>query len=195
MSLRFETVPAPHGGLHVLARDAHGTASYATVFRAWSRAGRAGAAWGATLGQVPMKAFALELPRLTVERVDEPFQCMVISDPALDRHSPDPSPFRKSIPDDVGEVATISSLGGDAVLVVPVPADELQPYAHLAAFCRSAPESVQGALWAAVADAAMSLLSERPVWLSTSGHGVHWLHVRLDERPKYYQYAPYRDEA
>jgi hypothetical protein len=35
-------------------------------------------------------------------------------------------------------------------------------------------------------------LSARPLWLSTSGLGVAWLHVRLDSRPKYYSYAPYR---
>jgi len=29
-------------------------------------------------------------------------------------------------------------------------------------------------------------------WLSTSGLGIAWLHVRLDERPKYYTHAPYR---
>jgi hypothetical protein len=31
-----------------------------------------------------------------------------------------------------------------------------------------------------------------PEWLSTAGAGVSWLHVRLDDRPKYYGYAPYR---
>jgi len=31
-----------------------------------------------------------------------------------------------------------------------------------------------------------------PTWLSTAGGGVAWLHVRLDTRPKYYRYNPYR---
>jgi len=35
-------------------------------------------------------------------------------------------------------------------------------------------------------------LSSRPVWLSTAGGGVSWLHVRLDDRPKYYHHAAYR---
>jgi hypothetical protein len=35
-------------------------------------------------------------------------------------------------------------------------------------------------------------LSASPVWLSTSGLGVYWLHVRLDTHPKYYQYQPYK---
>ena len=32
-----------------------------------------------------------------------------------------------------------------------------------------------------------------PVWVSTAGAGVSWLHVRLDDRPKYYGYQPYRN--
>ena len=38
----------------------------------------------------------------------------------------------------------------------------------------------------------LSRTSELPVWVSTNGDGVAWLHVRIDERPKYYAYAPYR---
>jgi hypothetical protein len=36
-------------------------------------------------------------------------------------------------------------------------------------------------------------LGKAPVWLGTAGAGVSWLHVRLDDRPKYYGHAPYRD--
>ena len=35
-------------------------------------------------------------------------------------------------------------------------------------------------------------LGTAPVWLSTAGAGVSWLHVRLGDRPKYYGHAPYR---
>ena len=38
-------------------------------------------------------------------------------------------------------------------------------------------------------------LGAKPVWLSTAGAGVSWLHVRLDDRPKYYGYAPFREGA
>jgi hypothetical protein len=36
-------------------------------------------------------------------------------------------------------------------------------------------------------------VSTTPVWLSTAGAGVAWLHVRLDDRPKYYSHRPYTD--
>ena len=35
-------------------------------------------------------------------------------------------------------------------------------------------------------------ISDRAVWLSTAGAGVPALHMRLDDRPKYYHYDPYR---
>jgi hypothetical protein len=35
-------------------------------------------------------------------------------------------------------------------------------------------------------------LDDRPLWVSTSGLGVSWLHLRFDRRPKYYTHAPYR---
>jgi hypothetical protein len=38
-------------------------------------------------------------------------------------------------------------------------------------------------------------LGEQPLWLSTAGTGIFWLHVRLDSRPKYYTYQPYREST
>ena len=48
------------------------------------------------------------------------------------------------------------------------------------------------AVGAEVKSILLSGTSEDPVWVSTNGDGVAWLHVRIDERPKYYAYAPYR---
>ena len=58
---------------------------------------------------------------------------------------------------------------------------------------RHAPAAQVHELWRAVGAAMQARLSPRPTWLSTAGMGVAWLHVRLDERPKYYGYALYRD--
>jgi hypothetical protein len=74
-------------------------------------------------------------------------------------------------------------------------------YSHLAAFCRGAsPAQVQAVLRMAVTAYAQRLSdnnnkknspSSSPVWFSTSGLGVAWLHFRLDSRPKYYTYRPF----
>jgi hypothetical protein len=35
----------------------------------------------------------------------------------------------------------------------------------------------------------------RPLWLSTAGGGVDWVHMRLDDQPKYYRHLPWRDRV
>ena len=59
-------------------------------------------------------------------------------------------------------------------------------------FVRNAPSSHADEFWQSVGTAMLLRLSERPVWLSTSGLGIYYLHMRLDSRPKYYTHAPYR---
>ena len=65
-------------------------------------------------------------------------------------------------------------------------------YGHLASFVRDAPASQIGEFWRCVACTFGRTVSQTPLWISTSGLGVIWLHVRLDSYPKYYTHAPYR---
>ena len=90
------------------------------------------------------------------------------------------------------EVVTFGNIGGDALLVAPCPEGVGTDFSHLASFTKTASPSAQHALWTEVGDALTSRIGTRPIWLSTAGHGVAWLHVRLDSRPKYYSYEPYR---
>ncbi len=90
------------------------------------------------------------------------------------------------------DVIVFPNLGGDAVLVVPCPRGPDEHYPHLAAFLRNAPQRQTRALWQRTAQEMLRSVGERPVWLSTAGGGVAWLHIRLDSRPKYYSHAPYR---
>ena len=77
-------------------------------------------------------------------------------------------------------------------MVVPCPIAEEEAYTHLGCFVRGAPQSQQRALWHEVGLAMEHRAGDAPVWLSTAGGGVAWLHVRLDDHPKYYAHAPYR---
>ena len=54
---------------------------------------------------------------------------------------------------------------------------------------------MQHALWRTVGEAVSERITDRPLWLSTAGGGVAWLHVRLDSRPKYYGHTPYARES
>ena len=79
-------------------------------------------------------------------------------------------------------------------MVVPRPIAEPSAYGHLAAFVRGAPEAQRHALWQMVGESMARRIGAKPVWLSTAGAGVSWLHVRLDDRPKYYGFGPYRQK-
>jgi protoheme ferro-lyase len=50
-------------------------------------------------------------------------------------------------------------------------------------------------IWRLVAEAVEARLGSAPMWLSTAGLGVHWLHVRLDSRPKYDRHRVYANPA
>jgi len=92
-------------------------------------------------------------------------------------------------------VIEFSNLGGDATLIVPCPLEPLSAYSQISEFARGAPDDQQHQLWALVAAALTRRLGDQPVWVSTSGLGVYWLHIRLDSVPKYYTYQPYRTAA
>jgi hypothetical protein len=118
---------------------------------------------------------------------------VLIEAPALAAVPPDAETFAGHFGAGDG-VVTFPNLGGDALLVVPEPAADgaADAYPHLAAFLRRGPARQVRALWRATAAAVLDRLDDSPLWLSTSGTGVAWLHVRLDRRPKYYQHGPYR---
>ncbi|WP_434426587.1 DUF6940 family protein [Nannocystis pusilla] len=142
----------------------------------------------------PYSAFFWETPAVSARSTTRPFEMVVVSAPHLARAAPSPTAFAEHLEPDGPAVRTFANLGGDATLVVPRPLTEHAAYGHLAAFLRGGPAAQIDALWQAVG-AALEEAWERssaPVWLSTSGSAVPWLHVRLDARPKYYVFGAYR---
>jgi hypothetical protein len=162
---------------------------------------------GATAAQAPFEFVVVSSSALARVTAGEP--------DAFAEHLATPCASAEAPP----QVATFSNLGRDAVLVAPCPlapatssappsssAPAYGEYAHLAPFVRRAPAAQVHAFFQAVGAAALARLelnaadatsrattsSAKPVWLSTSGLGVFWLHVRLDDRPKYYTYAPFK---
>jgi hypothetical protein len=168
-----------------------GAASRAAFFAALADDRSLRATLTATLRESPYSAFAWETPALSAVTAERDAVFAIIDNPPLARVEPDPSPFSTHLAE-CDQVATFANLGGDAVLIVPSPR-AAPGAAHLAAFVRSAPVDVIDALWAAVGKAVASRCAARPepVWVSTAGLGVTWLHVRLDDRPKYYRYRAF----
>ena len=147
------------------------------------------------LADAPFAAYFWETPPVTQENAGQPFECVLVDSPVLAGVAADAGAFAAYFSRETGDVAVFPNLGRDACLVAPCPRGPQAAYAHLAAFVRSAPDTQQQAFWKSVGGQARRRLSGRPLWLSTSGLGVYWLHARLDTVPKYYTYRPYMRKA
>jgi hypothetical protein len=178
------------GGLQFAATREGEAASFAEVIHAWQTDAAFRAAFNAALAEAPFAAFRWETPGITVTSAARPFEFVLLDEPGLTRR-PDAEAFAEHFR--AGEeVVSFANLRGDATLVVPCPVAEHAAYGHLAAFVRLAPEAQLDALWKLVGEAMGHRVGAKPVWLNTAGAGVSWLHVRLDDRPKYYGHEPYR---
>jgi hypothetical protein len=179
-----------------IAIDLDGTAvSYAEVLRRWQIDAGFRSFFLRVLADSPFSAFRWETPPIAAASANRPFEFVFLDSPGLAR-APDVDAFAEHFRDAVdGGVVEFPNLGKDAIMVVPCPLGSPSAYGHLAAFVREAPEAQQHALWRLVGSAMERRLGAKPVWLSTAGAGVSWLHVRLDDRPKYYGHAPYREAA
>jgi len=182
-------------GLHFDVHVGSRPATVTDVLRGWQGDAGFRSLFNSLLADAPYAAFRWETPPVTASTANRPFEVVLLDSPGLERR-PDPEAFAEHLAGGAeGRVLEFPNLGGDAVLVVPCPSAGPSAYGHLAAFVRQAPERQRHALWKVVGAAMQRRLGSKPVWLSTAGAGVSWLHVRLDDRPKYYSYGPYRGAA
>lgn len=171
-----------------IERDAQ-PVSRAEVFRCWQHDAAFRDYFGGLLADAPFDAFRWETPPVTHASLEQPFEFVLVDSPELLKAA-DADAFAEHFAEEQ-PVVEFRNLGGDALLLVPCPAGPATAYAHFAAFLRQARQAQQHALWARIGAAMQRCVGNQPVWLSTAGAGVPWLHVRLDDRPKYYAYAPY----
>ena len=168
-------------------------ANFGEVLGGWRDDREFRKAWCRWLRDVPIDAYCWELPPLTQSTLSRPFECVFVANPALSAPPGDADAFEEhfAASDAASSAVIFGNLGGDALLVAPRPLADDEHYSHLAKFLRSAPAAQAEELWRFVAEALDRRLGDVPVWLSTAGLGVAWLHVRIDARPKYYRHRPY----
>lgn len=142
----------------------------------------------------PFAGFRWETPSLTIASANRPFEFVLVNTPGFASRRTDRKTFMEHFTenDEDDGVVSFANIGKDAELIVPSPRGPDGIYGHLAAFVRGAPKAQTDSLWRVLGHAVSSRLSPRPIWISTAGGGVAWLHVRIDSRPKYYAYAEYR---
>jgi hypothetical protein len=190
---RSEELNDARGARFALALDSR-PATFADVLSGWQGDAGFRSLFNALLADTPYVAFRWETPPVTAATVTRPFECVVLDSLGLARR-PEPEAFAEHFSGIEEDVVSFANLGGDAILIVPYPVAEPSAYGHLASFVRLAPERQRQALWRSVGETMARRVGAKPVWLSTAGAGVSWLHMRLDDRPKYYGYGPYRQDA
>jgi hypothetical protein len=182
--------PGPAGTLRLRFVADDGYLSFADFLHALAEEAGFRERFQEAMRAAPFVAYRWETPPLTDSTIDQPFECLLHDSPDLDVTA-DPADFETYFkPGD--EVVCFNNLGGDSLLITPCPISESANYSHIAAFHRTAPHSQQHVFWIAVAQAVLARVGTEPLWLSTAGGGVDWLHMRLDARPKYYRHAPWR---
>lgn len=189
----YETID-PAGVTRFTMRRDGATLSYRDVIGAWREDSSFRAFFSETLAAHACSAYFWETRPVTLATLGDAFEFVLADSPTLAGASADSRPFDRALRgrDGRGGVVTFPNLGHDALLIVPRELAGRAHYRHLAAFVRGAPVDQQQALWAAVGRAVGERVGAAPLWVSTSGLGVYWLHIRLDSAPKYYTYAPYR---
>ena len=140
--------------------------------------------------------FFWEHPRITRAERFEPYEVAIVPSSSLDRLTANPAPFGGKInPNRATNV--FLNLSGSALLVVPSPerrdGAELD-FSTLRRFLTHAGKPRLTNFFRTLAETwEQQLTDDTPhKFLSTHGLGVSWLHVRLDERPKYYRTREYR---
>ena len=184
----------PRAGVRIRISDGDRPLTVESVLDALQLDATVGSWFGACLAALPWRAFYWECPALTTAALGDPFECVALEAPSLIGLAAEPDAFRAHLDATPPEslVAVFPNLSGDAVLVAPTAGDDGRGYPHLGAFLRAAPRAKIAAFFSALASQGLRSCREGPAWVSTAGDGVAWLHGRVDRRPKYYRYAPYR---
>ena len=143
------------------------------------------------LTESDFEAFFWENKPVTEDNLDDTYECTLVKSSSLARVSPDSQTFQSYF-SEMSDVVSFPNLGGDAQLVVPCPITEKSSYTQIGSFVRNAPEHQIINFWERTGSEMLSAITKQPRWLSTSGLGVYWLHVRIDSVPKYYQTDEYK---
>jgi len=150
------------------------------------------------LQESEFKTYFFETPKVTHNTLKKTtFEFVLARAQALESVTAEESTFQEyfGLCDKERKVTNFENLGRDAMMVVPCPDNEdSRIYSSIAPFMRKGPMDQVEEFWktsARVMKEQVEKKNKNPTWMSTSGLGVYWLHLRLDSRPKYYTFNPY----
>lgn len=136
------------------------------------------------------KSYFFETPPVQINVYDKiQFEFVLVDAVRLNNIKSDKYAFQQYFTSDF--TVSFENLGKNALLIVPCPRDMniINQYAQLATFVREAKiDEVYSLLKLTALKMDEVVKKNKPIWLSTSGLGVYWLHMR------YYTYFEYRNK-
>ena len=167
------------------------------------------------LQNLPYEGYYFECPPVNSQNFDQKsFEFVIVKSSTLQFRRAEKEDFKDYFTEDEKVLAVgFENLGKDAFLIAPNPwsTSKLDIYSHLGSFMKkgskgnfsiffiikpyisSITEQLKG-FWKLASKIFLEEIKRKAsknIWLSTAGDGVAWLHLRMDTRPKYYQYVPY----
>ena len=191
MSITFACNPLPKALLKITAQWNGEPITRQKMLQHWRDDFAVRSLFADTLLEAGGEACFWETPPWTNSVLDKEFECVVSPAPALLRRPANPKPFAEHFDSSPETVHCFPNLGGDAQLIAPAPVAPHDAYPHLVRFLASAPLEQVDRFWQMTAEEMLLRISNIPLWLSTAGLGVAWLHLRIDTRPKYYRHHGY----
>jgi len=187
----IEQVLAPRTFLFKIKKDDQ-YLSFRKVLELWEQDAQFRLFYTQILREAPFMGFFWVHPPIIAASLDQIYEFVLVGTEAFKGKTADKTAFSQYFsPNQL--TTSFGNLRNDAQLIVPCPANSTsETYIHLAAFIRNAQNSQIHDFWQQVSLSIQQKLSNTLLWVSTSGLGVHWLHVRLDQRPKYYSHQPYK---
>jgi len=135
------------------------------------------------------KSFFYETSICTTE-LDTLYQQKFIPDSRLSLMQQDSASFDKEINKAIRKgnkyATSFTNLGGDAILIIPIPRQE-KNFATIKDFMDNASTTHQREFWKYASKIIQHLLTtESKIYINTHGLGVPYFHLRIDTKPKYY---------
>ena len=139
---------------------------------------------------IPFQNFNIECPSIKIDDINKSFEFVAVNSDRLEGLKPNSNAFEEHFIEDE-LTAIFENLGGDAILLSPKP-DNGKAFTHLRLFLINASEAAKHDLLIALGEITTANLRNEPIWINTSGFGVPWLHIRIDDKPKYYRFNNYK---
>jgi hypothetical protein len=125
-----------------------------------------------------------------------PFQFVILNAPILAQRQCDPRPFQEHFNEN--PVVVFENIGKDSLLVVPcLKSINETNMTHISQFHRFQSKELIFELWQTLGYSILERIKnekndKQKFWISTSEMGVSWLHIRIDNVPKYYNWNEYK---